>query len=85
MGKSKKKAAKKAKEQQERLLREQQEQMNRQAVESARANQFKDNALAAEQEEADGNQSGLGTTMLTSAEGITLADNQKKRKSLLGG
>lgn len=83
MGKSKKKKA--AKKKLERLLREQQEQMNRQAVESARANQFKDNALAAEQEEADGNQSGLGTTMLTNAEGVTLADNQKKRKTLLGG
>lgn len=82
MGKSKKK--RKAKKKQERLLREQQEQMNRQAAESARANQFKDNALAAEQEEADGNKSGLGTTMLTSGEGVTLAENLKKRRTLLG-
>lgn len=83
MGKSKKKRA--AKKKQEQLLREQQEQMNRQQEESARANQFNDKTLMGDSEEDGNNQSGLGTTMLTNADGVTLSDNQKKRKSLLGG
>lgn len=31
------------------------------------------------------NASGLGSTMLTGAEGVTLGGNQKKKKTLLGG
>lgn len=83
MGKSKKKRA--AKKKQERLMRQQQEQMSRQQQEAARANQFNDRTLMGNAEDAGVNQSGLGTTMLTDADGVTLADNQKKRKSLLGG
>ncbi len=55
-----------------------------QAIEAARANQFnsKDNMGS---DDAKTPQSGMGTTMLTDADGVRLVDNQQKKKTLLGG